>query len=81
MAYRLATSLALLAASLPSVAATGHKKCEDVIWARPMSSGPQETLDPFLFCVYHHDKYPAGNDRMEERLTLRPLTLTRSSLN
>src|SRR5215470_11083638 len=23
-----------------------------------------ETQDPFLFCVHHDDKYPAGNDRM-----------------
>ena len=23
------------------------------------------TLDPFLFCVYHNDKYPAGNAKME----------------
>jgi len=25
---------------------------------------PWETSDPFLFCVYHNDKYPAGNDRL-----------------
>lgn len=25
---------------------------------------PWETSDPFLFCVHHDDKYPAGNDRM-----------------
>jgi redox-sensitive bicupin YhaK (pirin superfamily) len=25
---------------------------------------PWQTFDPFLFCVYHDDKYPAGNDRM-----------------
>src|SRR3954470_4766765 len=25
---------------------------------------PWQTLDPFLFCVHHDDKYPAGNDRM-----------------
>lgn len=25
---------------------------------------PWETQDPFLFCVHHDDKYPAGNDRM-----------------
>ena len=23
-----------------------------------------ETYDPFLFCVYHHDNYPAGNDQL-----------------
>src|ERR1044071_1774244 len=25
---------------------------------------PWETADPFLFCVYHNDAYPAGNDAM-----------------
>ena len=25
---------------------------------------PWETADPFLFCVYHDDKYPAGNEAM-----------------
>lgn len=26
---------------------------------------PFQTLDPFLFCVYHNDDFPAGNERME----------------
>eukprot|EP00300_Choanocystis_sp_HF-7_P023536 c23_g1_i1.p2 GENE.c23_g1_i1~~c23_g1_i1.p2 ORF type:complete len:387 (-),score=51.04 c23_g1_i1:31-1077(-) len=26
---------------------------------------PWTTLDPFLFCVYHLDNFPAGNERME----------------
>jgi len=26
---------------------------------------PWQTLDPFLFCVYHKDNYPEGNERME----------------
>src|SRR5262245_32020469 len=25
---------------------------------------PWETSDPFLFCMYHNDAYPAGNDRL-----------------
>ncbi len=25
---------------------------------------PWPTLDPFLFCVHHDDKYPAGNDQL-----------------
>lgn len=34
-----------------------------------------ETLDPFLFCVHHEDKYPKGNDEMgpTEGLAGRPL--------
>lgn len=27
-------------------------------------AGPWPTLDPFLFCVHHHDHYPAGNEHM-----------------
>lgn len=23
-----------------------------------------DTVDPFLFCVHHHDRYPAGNDEL-----------------
>ncbi len=29
-----------------------------------------ETQDPFLFCVHHLDKYPAGNDQMEPAASL-----------
>ena len=25
---------------------------------------PWETPDPFLFCMYHNDRYPAGNDKL-----------------
>ena len=25
---------------------------------------PWKTFDPFLFCAYHDDAYPAGNERM-----------------
>ena len=29
------------------------------------TAGPSPTGDPYLFCVYHKDNYPAGNDKME----------------
>jgi quercetin 2,3-dioxygenase len=29
-----------------------------------------ETLDPFLFCVHHEDKYPKGNDQMGPQASL-----------
>ena len=29
------------------------------------TSGPYPTGDPYLFCVYHKDEYPPGNDDME----------------
>jgi len=32
---------------------------------RRMGGGPMETPNPFLFCVYHKDEYPAGNEKME----------------
>jgi hypothetical protein len=28
-------------------------------------SFPFKTLDPFLFCAYHLDQYPAGDDKMQ----------------
>jgi redox-sensitive bicupin YhaK (pirin superfamily) len=28
----------------------------------PLTAGRWQTLDPFLFCVYHNDHYPAGKD-------------------
>ena len=30
-----------------------------------LADGPMHTMDPFLFCVYHKDNYPAGNSKME----------------
>lgn len=34
------------------------------------SPQPWPTLDPFLFCVHHLDRYPAGDDRMAPRASL-----------
>ncbi len=34
-----------------------------VLAARPLGF-PWEAVDPFLFCTYHNDTYPAGNDRL-----------------
>lgn len=31
-----------------------------ILLATALRSGPWPTLDPFLFCVHHHDAYPAG---------------------
>ncbi len=40
-----------------------------------LGRGPWPTIDPFLFCVHHHDLYPAGDERMAPRADLagRPL--------
>jgi len=32
-----------------------------------LTSGPMKTLDPFLFCVYHVDLYPPGDEEMGVR--------------
>jgi redox-sensitive bicupin YhaK (pirin superfamily) len=29
-----------------------------------LGSAPWQTLDPFLFCVHHDDRYPAGNEQL-----------------
>jgi len=31
-----------------------------VLSVQKLADGPMETIDPFLFCVYHKDAYPAG---------------------
>ncbi|MBI1307690.1 MAG: pirin family protein [Bacteroidetes bacterium] len=31
---------------------------------------PWKTLDPFLFCVFHHDDYPKGNGNLEPAASL-----------
>ncbi len=36
---------------------------DKIIAVKPMNS-PWETQDPFLFCAYHRDEYPKGNDQM-----------------
>jgi hypothetical protein len=38
---------------------------KSIITAIDKLSFPFKTPDPFLFCVYHKDLFPAGNDRME----------------
>ena len=36
---------------------------------------PWETQDPFIFCSYHYDEFPGGNENMEPNISLegRPL--------
>ncbi len=36
----------------------------------PPSPSPWPTVDPFLFCVHHNDRYPAGDGRMAPAASL-----------
>jgi len=36
---------------------------------------PWQTQDPFLFCVYHYDQYPKGNEDMSPAVSLEGRTL------
>ncbi|HYR90067.1 MAG TPA: pirin family protein [Terriglobia bacterium] len=37
---------------------------DDIILSLKPLGFPWECTDPFLFCAYHNDKYPAGNERL-----------------
>ena len=41
-----------------------------VLSVKPMGFS-WETLDPFLFCVHHEDKFPQGNDEMGPAVSLK----------
>lgn len=40
-----------------------------ILETRPLGM-PWETADPFLFCVHHDDRYPAGNEKMGPKASL-----------
>ena len=42
----------------------------DTILSMQTLGSPWETSDPFLFCMYHNDFYPAGNDRLGPAVSL-----------
>lgn len=44
----------------PDVAATGQV----IVATHALGAAPWPTVDPFLFCVHHDDRYPAGNDAL-----------------
>jgi redox-sensitive bicupin YhaK (pirin superfamily) len=43
---------------------------ESVIAPLPASPSPWPTVDPFLFCVHHNDRYPPGDGRMAPAASL-----------
>ncbi|MGB7215558.1 MAG: pirin family protein [Gammaproteobacteria bacterium] len=36
---------------------------DPILFTRPLGF-PWPCIDPFLFCAYHNDRYPAGNDKL-----------------
>jgi hypothetical protein len=43
----------------------GENQMKNIISSIEPLSFPLKTLDPFLFCVYHTDNYPAGDIKMQ----------------
>ena len=44
---------------------TGTTRVDSLITCVDQLSFPFKTPDPFLFCVYHKDDYPAGDEKMQ----------------
>ena len=67
IAHTLCPSLSHRAAPLASRLTKGPRTdmAEAVVKAIKRLGFPYETQDPFLFCVYHKDDYPAGDDKMQ----------------
>jgi quercetin 2,3-dioxygenase len=59
-----ATGLAACQSSGPGGNATRDPRASAVIGVQPLSGQQWPTPDPFLFCVHHDDRYPAGNEVM-----------------
>jgi len=52
-----------------NVKAAAPKGADAILSTMPLGF-PWQTPDPFLFCVHHDDKYPAGNDHMGPEASL-----------
>lgn len=63
-----------LAASGKKKQETAEKMRHPIIDVKPMGFA-WDTLDPFLFCVHHEDKFPAGNDEMGPAVSLQGRSL------
>lgn len=48
-----------------SVSFSMSKRVSNIISCVDPLGFPFKTLDPFLFCVYHKDNYPAGDSKMQ----------------
>jgi quercetin 2,3-dioxygenase len=47
-----------------SAPSAGSASGAEVAAVEPLGAPPWNTRDPFLFCVHHDDRYPAGNDAL-----------------
>ena len=41
-----------------------------ILNVQALGNPPWPTIDPFLFCVHHHDAYPSGNAHLGPDATL-----------
>uniref|UniRef100_A0A7S2LFS9 Pirin n=1 Tax=Leptocylindrus danicus TaxID=163516 RepID=A0A7S2LFS9_9STRA len=48
------------------MSSTAASRSKLILRSRALVAGPQPTQDPFLFCVYHKDAYPAATDSTME---------------
>lgn len=48
---------------MPPSAPTSTPEADPILGTSPLGF-PWQTVDPFLFCVHHDDRYPRGNGRM-----------------
>jgi hypothetical protein len=56
----------LLSFSPPAAMSALHlRAAASIVISQEPLGFPFKTLSPFLFCVYHHDKYPAGDALMQ----------------
>ncbi|MBL7810439.1 MAG: hypothetical protein JNN28_21625, partial [Saprospiraceae bacterium] len=53
-----------------TTSSAAEKEADPVLEVKPMGFA-WDTLDPFLFCVHHEDKFPKGNDEMGPAVSLK----------
>ena len=61
----LASNLLSKSSQVRSFTTSTTVKMSAILSTKNLGTPPYATPDPFLFCVYHKDSYPAGNERME----------------
>src|SRR5688572_5195198 len=54
----------------PSAGAERSASTRPAVRSVELLGMPWQTSDPFLFCVHHDDRYPAGNERLGPQASL-----------